>query len=122
MFAKAKLLPRSDVKVVVNKEKELVTQPGGKLILMSHMGRPKGKRVAELSLEPCVAVLDTLLGKKVGFVDDCIGQTVEARIESLNEGDILLLQNLRYYRQETENDPDFAAQKTPQPIHFGGEN
>jgi phosphoglycerate kinase len=82
---------------------------GGKLILMSHLGRPKGIRVPELSLEPCVAVLDALLDKKVGFVDDCIGQPVEAAVESLNEGDILLLENLRYYQGETKNDPEFAA-------------
>jgi len=86
-----------------------ITNAGGKLILMSHLGRPKGKRVAGLSLKPCVAVLNELLGKKVGFVDDCIGKTVEAAAESLNEGDILLLENLRYYPEETENDPDFAA-------------
>ncbi len=89
---------------------EYITKAGGKLILMSHLGRPKGKRVAELSLEPCVAVLGTLLDKKVEFVDDCIGPTVETRAESLNEGDILLLQNLRFYSQETDNDPNFAAQ------------
>jgi phosphoglycerate kinase len=86
-----------------------ITNAGGKLILMSHLGRPKGKRVAGLSLKPCVAVLNELLTKKVGFVDDCIGKTVEAAAESLNEGDILLLENLRYYQEETENDPDFAA-------------
>ena len=86
-----------------------ITNAGGKLILMSHLGRPKGKRVAGLSLEPCVAVLNELLAKKVGFVDDCIGKTVEAAAESLNEGDILLLENLRYYQEETENDTDFAA-------------
>ena len=89
---------------------EYITDAGGKLILMSHLGRPKGKRVAELSLEPCAAALNALLGKKVEFVDDCIGKTVEAAVESLKAGDILLLQNLRYYAQETDNDPEFAAQ------------
>jgi len=86
-----------------------ITNAGGKLILMSHLGRPKGRRVPELSLEPCVAVLDALLGKKVEFVDDCIGKTVEAAVEKLGEGDILLLENLRYYKEETDNDPNFAA-------------
>jgi phosphoglycerate kinase len=76
---------------------------------MSHLGRPKGRRIPELSLEPCVAVLSALLGKKVRFVDDCIGEAVEAAVESLDEGDILLLENLRYYPEETENDSDFAA-------------
>jgi phosphoglycerate kinase len=86
-----------------------IINAGGKLILMSHLGRPKGKRVPELSLEPCVTVLNALLGRKVEFVDDCIGKTVEDAVESLDEGDILLLENLRYYQEETENDPDFAA-------------
>jgi phosphoglycerate kinase len=86
-----------------------ISNAEGKLILMSHLGRPKGKRVPELSLQPCVAVLSALLGKKVRFVDDCIGEAVEAAVESLGEGDILLLENLRYYPEETENDPDFAA-------------
>ncbi len=89
---------------------EYITQAGGKLILMSHLGRPKGQRVSELSLEPCAAALSALLGKPVAFVDDCLGKTVEAKVESLKEGDILLLQNLRFYPQETDNDPDFAAQ------------
>ncbi len=87
-----------------------ITNNGGKLILMSHLGRPKGKRVAEMSLQPCVAVLDALLGKKVRFVDDCIGPAVESAVDALNAGDILLLENLRYTNQETENDPEFAAQ------------
>ncbi len=86
-----------------------ITNAEGKLILMSHLGRPKGKQVPELSLAPCVAVLSALLGKKVRFVDDCIGEAVEADVESLDDGDILLLENLRYYPEETENDPDFAA-------------
>ncbi|MDH3884681.1 MAG: phosphoglycerate kinase, partial [Desulfobacterales bacterium] len=63
-----------------------ITNAEGKLILMSHLGRPKGRRIPELSLEPCVAVLSALLGKKVRFVDDCIGEAVEAAVESLDEG------------------------------------
>ena len=86
-----------------------IINAGGKLILMSHLGRPEGRRVPELSLEPCVAVLGALLGRKVRFVDDCIGETVEAAVETLGESDILLLENLRYYPQETNNDSDFAA-------------
>ncbi|MGD8961496.1 MAG: phosphoglycerate kinase [Desulfobacterales bacterium] len=86
-----------------------ITRNGGKLILMSHLGRPKGKRVPEMSLEPCVTVLNALLGRKTKFVDDCIGPDVDDALESLGEGEILLLQNLRFYNQETENDSDFAA-------------
>jgi len=87
-----------------------ITNAGGRLILMSHLGRPGGRRVPELSLEPCVTVLNALLGKKVTFADDCIGKAVEAAVASLEEGDILLLENLRYYKEETDNDPDFAAE------------
>ncbi len=86
-----------------------ISNAGGKLILMSHLGRPKGKRVPEMSLEPCVTVLNALLGRKVKFVNDCIGETVETAVDNLGGGDILLLENLRYYAQETDNDPDFAA-------------
>ena len=86
-----------------------ITNAGGMLILMSHLGRPKGKRIPEMSLEPCVTVLNALLGRKVKFVDDCVGETVEAAVDNLGGGDILLLQNLRYYKEETDNDPQFAA-------------
>ncbi len=86
-----------------------IVNAGGKLILMSHLGRPKGKRVPEMSLAPCVTVLNALLGRKVRFVEDCTGEKVEAAVNHLGEGDILLLENLRYYTEETENDPGFAA-------------
>ena len=82
---------------------------GGKLILMSHLGRPKGKRLPGMSLKPCVTVLNALLGKKVRFADDCIGEAAESAVASLGEGDILLLENLRFHQEETDNDPDFAA-------------
>ncbi len=87
-----------------------IVENGGRLILMSHLGRPKGKRVPEMSLKPCVQVLSELLGKVVQFVDDCIGAEVEAVSERLNDGDVLLLENLRYHAKETENDPDFSAE------------
>ena len=87
-----------------------ITNAGGRLILMSHLGRPGGRRVPELSLKPCVTVLNALLGKKVAFADDCIGKAVEDDVASLEEGDILLLENLRYHREETDNDPEFAAE------------
>jgi phosphoglycerate kinase len=82
---------------------------GGKLILMSHLGRPKGQRVATMSLKPCVAVLSELLGTDVDFVNDCIGDDVEVAVGSLGDGEIILLENLRYYKEETENNADFAA-------------
>jgi len=85
-----------------------IVNQGGRLILMSHLGRPNGSRVPEMSLEPCVAVLNSLLDKKVDFVNDCIGETVEAAVAKLGDGDVLLLENLRYYKEETDNDPAFA--------------
>ncbi len=85
-----------------------IIQNGGKLILMSHLGRPKGRRVSEMSMSPCVPALSRLLGRDVKFVDDCIGATVEAAVSDLEEGDVLLLENLRYYKEETDNDSGFA--------------
>ena len=85
-----------------------ILEHGGKLILMSHLGRPKGKRVPELSLKPCAIALQTLLGQKVAFVDDCIGENVEAAAAALANGQVLLLENLRFYKAETDNDEAFA--------------
>ncbi|MBW2430199.1 MAG: phosphoglycerate kinase [Deltaproteobacteria bacterium] len=85
-----------------------IVEKGGKLILMSHLGRPNGQRVLEMSLKPCVAVLSELLGKEVAFVDDCVGATVDSAVDKLENGDLLLLENLRYYKEETANDPIFA--------------
>lgn len=81
----------------------------GRLILMSHLGRPKGKRVSEMSLKPCAAVLGELLGKEVAFAEDCIGAAVERIVEELGEGEAVLLENLRFHEGETDNAPDFAA-------------
>jgi phosphoglycerate kinase len=86
-----------------------IVAKGGKLILMSHLGRPKGQRVPEMSLKACVPVVSDLLGKPVGFVEDCWGEEVETAVEKLGNGQILLLENLRYYKEETDNDPKFAA-------------
>jgi phosphoglycerate kinase len=85
-----------------------IVDRGGRLILMSHLGRPKGERVPEMSLQPCILVLNHLLNKEVGFINDCIGDEVEAVVGKLEDGDVLLLENLRYYKEETDNDPDFA--------------
>lgn len=86
-----------------------IIEKGGRLALMSHLGRPKGKRVPEMSLKPCVPVLSELLGRKVFFADDCIGEAVESAVAALGEGEVLLLENLRYHNEETENDTEFAA-------------
>lgn len=81
---------------------------GGKLILMSHLGRPKGRRVAELSLKPCADALAALLDQSVAFAADCIGPTAEAAVRVLRPGEVLLLENLRFHQAETNNDESFA--------------
>jgi len=81
---------------------------GAKLILMSHLGRPKGKVDPSKSLKPVAQHLGKLLGKEVYFVDDCVGDEVEKQVASLQNGDVLLLENLRFHAEEEKNDPDFA--------------
>ena len=79
-----------------------------KIILASHMGRPGGGRDESLSLAPAGKRLAQLLGEDVLFVDDCIGERVEKKVNALTDGQILLLENLRFYNEEKENDPLFA--------------
>ncbi len=81
---------------------------GGRLILMSHLGRPKGKRLTDLSLKPCALALGKLLGKPVAFADDCIGPSAEDAAQALSAGEVLLLENLRFHKAETDNDETFA--------------
>jgi phosphoglycerate kinase len=81
---------------------------GGKIILLSHFGRPKGKDPA-LSLAPIGKALETALGKKISFVSDCIGDAPKAAIAKMKEGDITLLENVRFYPEEEKDDPAFAA-------------
>ncbi len=80
------------------------------IILMSHLGRPKGERKPEFSLKPVASVLADLLGKDVHFADDCVGEVAEQAIAALPDGGILLLENTRFHNGETKNDPDFARQ------------
>ena len=81
---------------------------GARLTVASHLGRPKGKVVAELSLEPVAELLSELLGQEVKMAPDCIGPEVEALVQGLKEGEVLLLENLRFHPGEEKNDPDFA--------------
>ncbi len=85
-----------------------VISEGGKLILMSHMGRPKGEKNLKYSLRPIAMHLSELLDRPVLFADDCIGESTEAIVNDLQDGDILLLENLRFYNEEEKNNPDFA--------------
>ena len=81
-----------------------------KVILASHFGRPKGERKPDMTLAPCAKRLSELINKPVAFVDDCVGPKVEAAVEALQPGDVLMLENLRYHNEETKNDPEFAKQ------------
>jgi phosphoglycerate kinase len=81
---------------------------GAKVILTSHMGRPKGKPDPALSLQPAAHRLGELLGQPVGFVANCIGSEVEQRVAAMSNGEILLLENLRFHAGEEANDPDFS--------------
>lgn len=85
-----------------------IISSGGFPILMSHLGRPKGERKPEFSLEPVAGCLAGLLGGPVKFSDDCIGEDIEEQSKSLKSGETLLLENLRFYAEETENDAAFA--------------
>jgi phosphoglycerate kinase len=87
---------------------KLLMEKGGKLILTAHLGRPKGKREATMSLAPVAVKLSELLGKPVAFVEDCIGEKVEKAVAALKDGDVVLLENVRYYNEEEANDPAFA--------------
>ncbi len=86
----------------------LLVEQGAKIILTAHLGRHKGKREATMSLRPVAAKLADLLGCNVAFVDDCIGEKVEKTVGLMKPGDVLLLENVRYYNEEEANDPAFA--------------
>jgi phosphoglycerate kinase len=87
-----------------------VAQAGGKVILMSHLGRPKGGPEAKYSMQHVLARLSELLGKPVAFAEDCIGQKVSTAVDAMKEGDVLLLENLRFYKEEEGGDEFFAGQ------------
>ena len=81
---------------------------GAKIILASHLGRPKGERVDSMSLSPVLPVLSEKLGLPVLFLNDCVGKDVEDALDGLQNGQIALLENLRFHKGETENDSTFA--------------
>ncbi|MBI4387586.1 MAG: phosphoglycerate kinase [Candidatus Omnitrophica bacterium] len=85
-------------------------EQNAKVILMSHLGRPKGKPEAKYSLKPVVEHLSRLLNQRVELQPDCIGPAIETRARSLKNGEILLLENLRFHVEEEKNDPHFAKQ------------
>lgn len=81
---------------------------GARVILASHLGRPKGKRVPEMSLAPVAVRLADLLESPVKTATDCVGPEAEGAVNSLGQGEVLLLENLRFHKEETDNDPAFA--------------
>lgn len=87
-----------------------IVEEKGRLIICSHMGRPKGQRVEAFSLAPVARYLESLLDRKVTSATDCVGGEVEAIVEKMTDGDIILLENLRFHKEETENDPAFSEQ------------
>lgn len=100
---------------------QYAVEQGARVILASHLGRPlKDKKKAEeagkpydpqkYSLKPIAEHLSSLLGKDVAFANDCVGDEVKSKVEALNEGDVLLLDNLRYHKEEEKNDDAFAAE------------
>jgi phosphoglycerate kinase len=87
-----------------------VLESGGIPILISHLGRPKGKVVPGLSLEPVRSTLEDLLGVKVTLAPDCVGEVVKGMAASLKAGEVLLLENSRFHAEEKDNDPGFSEQ------------
>jgi len=83
-------------------------EQGARVILASHLGRPKGQRVDKYSLLPVTKHLSDLLGKPVAFSNDCVGEVAESKVNALKDGDVLMLENLRFHSEEEKNDDDFA--------------
>ena len=120
-----KVLVRCDFNVPLNKERQItddtrivgaiptikfLIEEGARVILSSHLGRPGGEKNSEYSLDVVANRLSELLSAEVVFVEDCIGQSVVDAVEKLSEGQVCLLENVRFYSEETENDADFANQ------------
>ncbi len=89
---------------------KLILEKGGAAILMSHMGRPKGERIDKYSLRHIVDAVSKIIGVDVKFAEDCIGEPAEKAAASLQPGEVLLLENLRFHKEETKGDETFASQ------------
>lgn len=120
-----KILMRCDFNVPLNKEQKITDdrrikgalpsikkalESKAAVILCSHLGRPKGERKPEMSLKPVADSLSGLLGLTVKMANDCVGKDVQALKDNLQPGEVLLLENLRYHKEETKNNSDFAKQ------------
>jgi phosphoglycerate kinase len=124
-FTSKRVLLRADFNVPMDEQKRItddirirmvlptirhILQEKGRLVICSHLGRPKGKRVEEFSLAPVAKHLASLLGVQVTLAPDCVGEEVESVVQEMADGDIILLENLRFHAGETENDPVFSEQ------------
>lgn len=89
---------------------QTVLNGGGKAVLMSHLGRPKGQKVDEMSLKHLVAEVESLTGAVVHFAEDCVGDAAKSVVDAAKPGEIVLLENLRFYNEETDGDEAFAKQ------------
>src|SRR5882757_6810467 len=122
-FANEKALIRVDFNVPLNDKYEItddtrmraaiptvkkILADGGSVILMSHLGRPKDGPTEKYSLKHLIPHLSDLLGQQVGFADDCIGPDAVAKAKALGKGEVLLLENLRFYKEEEKGDVEFA--------------
>lgn len=117
-----KVLVRVDFNVPIEKGKVLddskveahlplinhLLEKGAKVILMSHLGRPEGKKVKDLSLKPVAKILEELIDKKVNFIPEVWGAKVKNEINKMKAGDIVIIENLRFYEGENLNDPEFS--------------
>src|SRR5882672_5401247 len=86
-----------------------IAEKGGKVILLAHFGRPKGHDPKE-SLKPLASEVTRVIKRHVAFADDCVGEAAEKAVAAMHDGDVLLLENTRFHREEEKNDPAFAAQ------------
>lgn len=87
-----------------------ITKAGGKAILIAHMGRPKGKRDETQSLKQIIPAVEAVIGKPVSFASDCIGPEAEKAVAAMKNGDVLLLENLRFHAGEEKDDPEFTKE------------
>ncbi|MDT7541494.1 MAG: phosphoglycerate kinase [Acidobacteriota bacterium] len=89
---------------------KLAIEQGARVVLASHLGRPKGERVNKYSLRPVAEHLQALLGQPVAFADDCVGERAKKAVDALQDGGVLLLENLRFHAEEEKNDEGFAKE------------
>lgn len=95
------------IRAILPTVKEL-QKKGAKIILVAHLGRPKGEKNPEFSLAPVAKRLSELLGEEIMFLNDCIGEEVENALKNLKNSQVALLENIRYYKEEEKNDDEFA--------------